>query len=197
MDFIPKSSKREYKLYLQYPKLLFLKTTFWMLTLISLQIIIFLRVIFFISSHLLILGFILILISICLGFMIYLYALSTWIRYLLVIVFTRGMIIILMYIISLARNDFIKNKKVPFIVALIRAGLFPFMAKILDPLNFSYNMSNNLTDINIPLTKLTIFKRYRSTVLEITLILIIYLLIVLITAVKIASLNKGPLRTRK
>lgn len=157
------------------------------------QISFFSIVIFLITSHPLTLGFVLIILSVIFSILIFLRARSTWISFVLMIVFLRGSIVIFIYITSISSNEIIdfKFKYTPIIAALLliyalNYWFLPSPAiKSLNPLNNAINRNS----IEI------IYKTYNISLNFFTLFMIIYLLLIIIVAVKITIISKTPLRS--
>nr|AXS65658.1 NADH dehydrogenase subunit 6 [Cucujoidea sp. 24 KM-2017] len=110
-------------------------------------------------------------------------SMNFWFSYILLLILIGGMLIIFMYMTSIASNEKFKFTSTPILV-------FSLMLFITPNLNFSINSSltNNITIKNM----LNKFFNLPSSLI-ITL-LIIYLLITMIAVIKICKINKGPLR---
>lgn len=168
-----------------------------MIILIITQLILTTSFFFIMTNHPLTLRFILIVIRILYGVTLCLFNLSSWLSYILIIVFLRGIIVIIIYITSLSSNDPLKIrfKLIIFITPLTTAVTgYIFINKNQTYINIKNIRTLNNSLINHSLN--IVYKTYNIN-WKITLLLILYLLIVLIVAVKITSLNKGPLRTKK
>ena len=169
-----------------------------MITYIITQLIFFISILFISTNHPLFLRFLLILTRVFFSISIYIFRNTSWIPYILVIVFLSGIIIIIIYITSLSSNEplIISKKSLIFIVI---SNIIIFFISIFTK---SFNNSNLgtlnslINRTNLHSTEL-IYKTYSIINWKITSILIIYLFIVLIAAVKITSLNSGPLRAKK
>nr|YP_010946970.1 NADH dehydrogenase subunit 6 [Sigmella normalis]WGO57727.1 NADH dehydrogenase subunit 6 [Sigmella normalis] len=116
---------------------------------------------------------------------------SFWFSYILLIVFLGGMLILFIYVTSLASNEmfFMSTKMLltmmitTITLMILLKNIEPFMQNT-ESMNF-FPMNNN----NETLTKL-----YNQPTKTITVILASYLFLTLITVVKITNLHKGPLR---
>lgn len=154
-------------------------------------------IIFIVINHPLIIGFTLMLSRIIYGVMLYLLNSSSWFIYILVIIFVRGVIVIFIYISSLSSNEpitfsFTTLYKINFIFLII-SPLF-ILTKQLKTNYLTINLINQIffqSSINL------IYKTYNKILLEITILLTIYLLVVLIVAIKIVNNFKIPLRSKK
>nr|YP_010626126.1 NADH dehydrogenase subunit 6 [Inocellia tibetana]WBK02950.1 NADH dehydrogenase subunit 6 [Inocellia tibetana] len=142
-------------------------------------------------KHPLIMGFLLIiqtlLISLITGFINNLF----WFSYILFIIMIGGMMILFIYMTSLASNEKYQFSSSFFYMNYFLFILITFMLLIIDPFYFHNINLNNETSIIFNLNKL-----YNLNSKNITLISIIYLLFTLITVIKITNKNLGPLRQK-
>lgn len=167
-----------------------------MLILFSRQIIIIFLLTFLFINNPLIIGFILIVIRMIIRVNMFILSTTPWISYILVIIFLSGIIIIFIYIARLATNE-------PLKIKFTSISLFIMLRPLILVIYLSYkNNYKNIINLNIlrdskisPRFKL-IYKTYRHISNEITIIIIIYLLVVLIAAVKITLTNHLPLRRK-
>nr|ASY98519.1 NADH dehydrogenase subunit 6 [Anaxarcha sinensis] len=153
-----------------------------------------LSIIFLFLNHPLSMGLILFLqaISMCLisGFM----SLSFWFSYILLLIYLGGMLILFMYVTSLASNEmfFYSNK------ILLTMLFFPFIFIVMYyftlnfPMNLYENMENSLT-LNL-LPNNFLLKMYNQPINMILILIASYLFLTLIAVVKIINIYKGPLR---
>nr|YP_009106926.1 NADH dehydrogenase subunit 6 [Hamadryas epinome]AIT96660.1 NADH dehydrogenase subunit 6 [Hamadryas epinome] len=124
-----------------------------------------------------------------------------WFSYILFLVFLGGLLVLFIYVSSIASNELFKisffNKNI-FIYFFI-IFFFSLFMNNLNWMNFNFNEEmNNLfnmflffnSEININLTKL-----YNNQTYFLTIMMIIYLFITLIAVVKITNIIFGPLRT--
>jgi len=126
------------------------------------------------------LGLNILLISIITAFL-FAYTNSSWIAFLIFLIYIRGTLVIFSYFVAITPNS---NLSSPLHTPLIIITPFIIIFIIFN-INLSINKSINHTIINTFFTKLSI-----PTLIIIALILLITIIIV----VKIASINKGPLR---
>nr|WIM00484.1 NADH dehydrogenase subunit 6 [Elymnias malelas] len=123
---------------------------------------------------------------------------SYWFSYILFLVFLGGLLVLFMYISSIASNEMFKisfiNKFI-FIILMI----FILLMNNINWLNFSFNddMNNFFNSFNFinKENNITLFKLYNNQSYLLTIIMIIYLFISLIAVVKITNINFGPLRS--
>nr|YP_009128694.1 NADH dehydrogenase subunit 6 [Lyreidus brevifrons]AJR19299.1 NADH dehydrogenase subunit 6 [Lyreidus brevifrons] len=125
---------------------------------------------------------------------------SFWFSYILFLIFLGGMLVLFIYVASLASNE-------PFMFSLSNFVLFFIFSIFLsfcfviytDPLsapviNLISSSSVSLQHFSIPYTIMWI---YNNPSMLFTLFIILYLLLTLIVVVKITNLFKGPLRLMK
>nr|ASY98025.1 NADH dehydrogenase subunit 6 [Phyllothelys werneri] len=153
-----------------------------------------LSIIFLFMNHPLSMGLILFLqtISMCLisGFM----SLSFWFSYILLLIYLGGMLVLFMYITSLASNEMFLYSNMIFLTI----GLLPIVFSLLYYLKFNFsmnlyeNMENSLT-LNI-MPNNFLLKMYNQPINMITILIVTYLFLTLIAVVKIINIYKGPLR---
>nr|AMH85484.1 NADH dehydrogenase subunit 6 [Eudasyphora canadiana] len=124
---------------------------------------------------------------------------SFWYSYILFLVFLGGMLVLFIYVTSLASNEMfsfsIKLMVTSFIIMLLLTITLYFIDKniLLQYYNLEnqsiYNMNSFLNENSMSLNKL-----YNYPTNLLTILLMNYLLITLIAVVKITNLFKGPLR---
>nr|YP_010587793.1 NADH dehydrogenase subunit 6 [Dicrotendipes pelochloris]WAB46402.1 NADH dehydrogenase subunit 6 [Dicrotendipes pelochloris] len=128
-----------------------------------------------------------------------------WFSYSLFLIFLGGMLILFMYMTSIASNEMFKFsiniKLLLFMMTLILSFMLFFLIfdfkmfffnKIfnLDNMNF-FDMKNLFTENNLTLNKL-----YNFPMNIITILLVNYLFLTLIATVKITNIFEGPLRPK-
>nr|YP_009469754.1 NADH dehydrogenase subunit 6 [Sceptuchus simplex]AVE15709.1 NADH dehydrogenase subunit 6 [Sceptuchus simplex] len=153
-----------------------------------------LSIIFLFLNHPLSMGLILFLqaISMCLisGSM----SLSFWFSYVLLLIYLGGMLVLFMYVTSLASNEmfnysnkiFLTFFLLPFII------LFLYFMNIQSPMNLQENMESNI-NFNI-CSNSFLLKMYNQPMNNLTIMIATYLFLTLIAVVKMISIFKGPLR---
>nr|YP_009918116.1 NADH dehydrogenase subunit 6 [Torleya grandiforceps]QLP89018.1 NADH dehydrogenase subunit 6 [Torleya grandiforceps] len=123
---------------------------------------------------------------------------SFWMSYILFLVFLGGMLVLFIYMTSLASNEMfsISSPIITFApVALFWVGLISWGVSLFDCLNpahVSFKSFNQLHD-NFLLSNLTL-KLYNTFSSHLTFLLVIYLFLTLIIVVKLTSIDQGPLR---
>nr|YP_010626035.1 NADH dehydrogenase subunit 6 [Inocellia cheni]WBK02794.1 NADH dehydrogenase subunit 6 [Inocellia cheni] len=142
-------------------------------------------------KHPLIMGFLLIiqtlLISLITGFINNLF----WFSYILFIIMIGGMMILFIYMTSLASNEKYNFSSSFFFMNFMVLMMMILLLLIIDPFIFNLINMNNEKSIILNLNKL-----YNLNSKNITLMSIIYLLFTLITVIKITNKNLGPLRQK-
>ena len=147
-----------------------------------------------ITNHPLIIGLILILTSVIYGLISYFIVITPWVSYILIIVFVRGAIIIFIYMARLSSNENIKIRFLwlTLIIIVSETTLLLIIKTKPKQVRLGFRLNENLQPIE---SIITIYKTYNRMIIDLTVIMVSYLLIVLIVAIKIISFNKGPLRT--
>nr|AVN67990.1 NADH dehydrogenase subunit 6 [Macropanesthia sp. B115] len=146
-------------------------------------------------SHPLAMGLILLIQTIIISMITGLTAQSFWFSYILFLIFIGGMLVLFIYITSLASNEmFILSTKLLCLMMMIT----PLLTLLLKS-NFSIFMNQEsmmFFTIN-NLTTLPLLKLYNYPTGMLNIIMAMYLLITLIAVVKITNIFSGPLRQVK
>jgi len=121
-----------------------------------------------------------------------------WFSYILFLVFLGGILVLFIYVTSLASNEIFNfSIKLIFYVLFIIMVLFNF-SLFIDSIEFTfinnYEISNNLFNSKINENLISTNKLYNFPTNLVTLILINYLFFTLIVVVKITNFFYGPLR---
>nr|ASY97895.1 NADH dehydrogenase subunit 6 [Statilia maculata] len=153
-----------------------------------------LSIIFLFLNHPLSMGLILFLQAICMCLISGSMSVSFWFSYILLLIYLGGMLVLFMYVTSLASNEmFLYSNKI-FLTILFFPIIFIFMyyINLNFPLNLYENMENsfimNFTSNNF------LLKMYNQPINMITILIASYLFLTLIVVVKIINVHKGPLR---
>nr|YP_010953296.1 NADH dehydrogenase subunit 6 [Psilochorema bidens]WMQ76551.1 NADH dehydrogenase subunit 6 [Psilochorema bidens] len=135
------------------------------------------------------------LISLLLGLMMS----SYWFSYILFITFLGGLLVLYIYVSTLASNEKFNYKFIESMTIMIAMIIISMLISFLFYKNFlSFNLEtnefwqNNLTQNKE--IKIMISKCYNNLTMFITFMMMNYLLFTLIVIVKITSLSYGPLR---
>nr|YP_008757592.1 NADH dehydrogenase subunit 6 [Parajapyx emeryanus]AEV44857.1 NADH dehydrogenase subunit 6 [Parajapyx emeryanus] len=121
-----------------------------------------------------------------------------WFSYILFLIFMGGMLVLFIYVASLSPNEpFTITPNVPvMITALITSMMILIMTQKFSGTEINMQMMEAITqsEANNMISSMT--KIYSSSITEITLLLINYLLLSLIAVVKITNLFFGPIRMK-
>nr|YP_009412987.1 NADH dehydrogenase subunit 6 [Vaejovis smithi]APW29079.1 NADH dehydrogenase subunit 6 [Vaejovis smithi] len=131
---------------------------------------------FLISIHPLIMGIFLMFTTSLIAFCSYFVFGFSWYSYIMILVFLGGMLILFIYVASLASNEFVKMKSFYWMM-----GLILFIIPIGDWIFIKSSYSVTKIYENFPMSLITLF-------------LASYLLITFIGVVKLVSMEEGPLR---
>nr|AVN67494.1 NADH dehydrogenase subunit 6 [Panchlora nivea] len=117
---------------------------------------------------------------------------SFWFSYVLFLIFLGGMLVLFIYVTSLASNEMFSMSTKLIITILLMTPLLMWMMKsmytnIQNQESMNFYIMNNST--NFPLIKL-----YNFPTNIITIMLALYLFLTLIVVVKITNIFEGPLR---
>nr|ASA39565.1 NADH dehydrogenase subunit 6 [Typhlatya galapagensis] len=122
---------------------------------------------------------------------------TTWFSYILFLIFLGAMLVLFIYVASLAPNEPFSISKtllsVMFIGALISV-LFIFMDPTINPTHTLIEASSLAPTQNIKMTSNILSAMYNNMTMKMTLFLILYLLLTLVIVVKIMTTHFGPLR---
>nr|YP_010895038.1 NADH dehydrogenase subunit 6 [Ceriana vespiformis]WJW73551.1 NADH dehydrogenase subunit 6 [Ceriana vespiformis] len=125
---------------------------------------------------------------------------SFWFSYILFLIMVGGMLVLFIYVTSLASNEMfslsMKTIILSFMFLLLMFIIILFMDKMMMMFNSMNNEMNSISMINsyIKENSLNLNKLYNYPTNMITILMINYLLITLIATVKITKLFFGPLR---
>nr|YP_009667325.1 NADH dehydrogenase subunit 6 [Oxya japonica]ASC44539.1 NADH dehydrogenase subunit 6 [Oxya japonica] len=127
---------------------------------------------------------------------------SFWLSYILFLTFLGGMLVLFIYITSIASNEMFQLKSITiistsimWIITMITFIVFDKMA-FLDWFKNSEMMNVNMS-INFQEMTLSLLKLYNNPTFIITMMMMIYLFLALIAVVKITNINQGPIRKIK
>nr|WJW73564.1 NADH dehydrogenase subunit 6 [Chamaesphegina sp.] len=126
---------------------------------------------------------------------------SFWFSYILFLIFIGGMLVLFIYVTSLASNEMFSLSMKMILTMIIYLFLSMIIIFFMDKMIFMFNsMNNEMISINnlnsyISENSLNLNKLYNYPNNMINILLINYLLLTLIATVKITKLFYGPLRT--
>nr|UQS75826.1 NADH dehydrogenase subunit 6 [Villa sp.] len=124
---------------------------------------------------------------------------SFWFSYILFLIFLGGMLVLFIYVTSLASNEMFSISSIMMITFTMSISLLTLMIFFIDKPMMIMMINNEMNPIDLiksfmPENNLTLNKLYNSPTNIITMMLIIYLFITLIAVVKITNVFYGPLR---
>nr|AJG02540.1 NADH dehydrogenase subunit 6 [Pararge aegeria] len=127
---------------------------------------------------------------------------SYWFSYILFLVFLGGLLVLFIYISSIASNEIFKisfTNKFVILTSFLILNMMIFLKNNLNWLNFSLNEDMN-SFLNMFLfyyneNNIDLFKLYNEQTYLLMFMMIIYLFITLIAVVKITNIFFGPLRS--
>lgn len=112
-----------------------------------------------------------------------------WFSYTLILVFLGGILILFTYISNIASNEIFKpNLKMLFPLVIAPLASFIFITP-----NQNISWESKMTSTG-QYTNLTIFKPFSEAIIPVTLLMASYIILTLLTVVKIRKMNQGPLR---
>nr|AVJ52565.1 NADH dehydrogenase subunit 6 [Calliphara nobilis] len=158
-----------------------------MMTLYSMMIT--LSMMFMWLKHPMSMGFILILqtmiISIISGMMLS----NFFFSYIIMIIMSSGALVLFIYMASIASNEKFKTSTNMIIMSVSLMIMSMMITKNIDMMEFPQNN-------NQPMPILSLMKLFNSTSMYITMVMIMYLLLTMITVSFIANTQEGPLRMK-
>nr|YP_009400036.1 NADH dehydrogenase subunit 6 [Segonzacia mesatlantica]ARW69934.1 NADH dehydrogenase subunit 6 [Segonzacia mesatlantica] len=165
------------------------------MTLLTIPITLLLSFLFTRLSHPLSMGLTLLLQTVVISLSAGISTYSFWFSYILFMIFLGGMLVLFIYVASLASNEVFSFSLMTFTSYTSIFILLTLMCLFMDPIlisNFSTLPSSSPS--TQPLTPMIISWIYSNTSMTFTLFIVLYLLLTLIVVVKITNLFKGPLR---
>uniref|UniRef100_A0AAU6QFB4 NADH-ubiquinone oxidoreductase chain 6 n=1 Tax=Gatzara jubilaea TaxID=3114391 RepID=A0AAU6QFB4_9NEOP len=150
-------------------------------------------------KHPLAMGLTLLLQTIVISLTCGLYTYSYWFAYILFLIMLGGMLVLFIYVTSLASNELFSFSIMNLILSTSFLTVIMMMIMFMDNSILLLNNiemmkfnSNNLFMEN----ELSLNKLYNNPTMNITLMMMNYLLLTLIVVVKIVNINYGPLRQK-
>nr|YP_010238438.1 NADH dehydrogenase subunit 6 [Arcynopteryx dichroa]QTE20448.1 NADH dehydrogenase subunit 6 [Arcynopteryx dichroa] len=172
---------------------------FHLITLISS---ILLSLIFTQMNHPLAMGLMLLVQTLCICLMTGFMTQSFWFSYILFLVFLGGLLVLFIYVTSLASNEMFSLSSSTLILTILPFFIGLSLILLIDPLPLITNCLNNdmmeISNINLfyEESSLSLIKLFNQPTGFITLMLVLYLFLTLIAVVKITSVFFGPLRQK-
>nr|YP_009727754.1 NADH dehydrogenase subunit 6 [Rhinoestrus usbekistanicus]QHX99787.1 NADH dehydrogenase subunit 6 [Rhinoestrus usbekistanicus] len=155
--------------------------------------------IFMTMNHPLAMGLTLLIQTTLISLMTGMFMKTYWFSYMLFLVFLGGMLVLFIYVTSLASNEMFSFSTKLMLFSLSILIPLMLMMLLMDKNNFHQIINNEMNSIYqmisyISENSLLLNKLYNYPTNMLTMNLMIYLLITLIAVVKITKLSKGPLR---
>nr|ASU45981.1 NADH dehydrogenase subunit 6 [Schistocerca melanocera] len=124
---------------------------------------------------------------------------SYWLSYILFLTFLGGMLVLFIYITSIASNEMFQPKSITMIITLTMWVLIMLMLITLDMMMFMDFFKNTETmnidnSMNYQEMTMSLEKLYNKPTFIITMMMMIYLFLALLAVVKITNINQGPIR---
>nr|YP_009340966.1 NADH dehydrogenase subunit 6 [Epopella plicata]AIT51833.1 NADH dehydrogenase subunit 6 [Epopella plicata] len=148
-----------------------------------------LNLIFMFMFHPLAMIFILIFQTMLISMFMYTITQFPWFSYTLILVFLGGMLILFTYMSNIASNEMFK----PNLKMLFPLVIAPLTGFILAGPKQSLVAEASITSKD-QFSNLTIFKPFSLSIMPITMLMASYIILTLLTVVKISKMNQGPLR---
>nr|QXT45691.1 NADH dehydrogenase subunit 6 [Cinygmina sp. 1 YW01BF06] len=151
-------------------------------------------------SHPLAMGLVLLCQTLLIALLTGLLAPSFWFSYILFLVFLGGMLVLFIYVTSLASNEMFSISSQSMLMILIIGGFLGVFSLFNDPLLWiSPELSEQiLQPQSLAISDLSnlLLKLYSSPSYYLTLLLVTYLFLTLIAVVTITQIYEGPLRSK-
>nr|NP_976149.1 NADH dehydrogenase subunit 6 [Tricholepidion gertschi]AAO40213.1 NADH dehydrogenase subunit 6 [Tricholepidion gertschi] len=125
---------------------------------------------------------------------------SFWFSYILFLVFLGGMLVVFIYVSTLASNETFKTSPKMLITTAILLIITTMVTMISDNslLSWTTSLQESMTmNTDTKILPLSTMKLYMTSVSPITLMMISYMFLTLIAVTKITNIFKGPLRSMK
>nr|YP_010578904.1 NADH dehydrogenase subunit 6 [Eotmethis rufemarginis]UZP47304.1 NADH dehydrogenase subunit 6 [Eotmethis rufemarginis] len=124
---------------------------------------------------------------------------SFWLAYILFLTFLGGMLVLFIYITSIASNEMFQLKSISVILTGIMWLILTISLILLDKslyIDLLKNSDTSLTTNNMNFQEMTMSlnKIYNNPTFLITMMMMIYLFLTLLAVVKITNINQGPIR---
>nr|YP_010944284.1 NADH dehydrogenase subunit 6 [Perforatus perforatus]WLW42150.1 NADH dehydrogenase subunit 6 [Perforatus perforatus] len=147
------------------------------------------NLIFLFMFHPLAMIFVLILQTMLISIMMYSITQFPWFSYTLILVFLGGMLILFTYMSNIASNEMFKPNLKMLFPLIIAPAITIFITRPKQNLS-----SESKTLSSEQFSNLTIFKPFSLSIMPMTLLMASYIILTLLTVVKISKMNQGPLR---
>nr|WNH42624.1 NADH dehydrogenase subunit 6 [Neoperla pilulifera] len=126
---------------------------------------------------------------------------SFWFSYILFLVFLGGLLVLFIYVTTLASNEMFSLAPSAFSMLMLFSLMAGLIYIYLDPLTLPLNSkstdsSNSFLTLSSEESTMTLMKLYNNPTNLITLMLALYLFLTLIAVVQITKIFHGPLRQK-
>nr|YP_010415044.1 NADH dehydrogenase subunit 6 [Agrilus ornatus]URW97765.1 NADH dehydrogenase subunit 6 [Agrilus ornatus] len=154
---------------------------------------------FFFTKHPLSMGFNLLLQTVIMALMAGLLNINFWYSFILFLIMVGGMLILFIYMTSVASNEKFKFSTEIFGVMLIILTMLMTINLIADPMSYIKETLTVMTDLEMSPNMWTLsLNKFLTYPLNMLLLLMMsYLFLTLVAVVKITEIKSGPLRTFK
>nr|YP_009740885.1 NADH dehydrogenase subunit 6 [Dericorys annulata]QID03899.1 NADH dehydrogenase subunit 6 [Dericorys annulata] len=124
---------------------------------------------------------------------------SFWLSYILFLTFLGGMLVLFVYITSIASNELFQPKSITMLMTIFMWSIIMILLITSDKTMFMDFLKNTETvnmDITINFQEMTMSleKLYNNPTYIVTMMMMIYLFLALLAVVKITNINQGPIR---
>lgn len=122
---------------------------------------------------------------------------SFWFSYILFLIFLGGILVLFIYITSLASNEIFKPSiilTINFLIAIFIGILLNLLDPILIPQSLLIKIPTYLKEVRYSADLSLVSTIYNPTTINLTIFIVFYLLLTLIVVVKITDTFFGPLR---
>uniref|UniRef100_UPI0031F3730D NADH dehydrogenase subunit 6 n=1 Tax=Dericorys tibialis TaxID=3139890 RepID=UPI0031F3730D len=124
---------------------------------------------------------------------------SFWLSYILFLTFLGGMLVLFIYITSIASNELFQPKSITMMLTLFLWSMITILLIITDKTMFMDFFKNTETNnmnplINFQEMTTSLEKLYNHPTFIVTMMMMIYLFFALLAVVKITNINQGPIR---
>nr|YP_009537178.1 NADH dehydrogenase subunit 6 [Semibalanus balanoides]AYJ83657.1 NADH dehydrogenase subunit 6 [Semibalanus balanoides] len=144
---------------------------------------------FLFMFHPLAMIFVLILQTVLISLFMYSVTQFPWFSYTLILVFLGGMLILFTYMSNIASNEMFK----PNLKMLLPLMMAPLVTLFVSSPNQNLTSETKIMSSE-QFSNLTIFKPFSMSVMPVTLLMASYIILTLLTVVKISKMSQGPLR---
>nr|BAD32652.1 NADH dehydrogenase subunit 6 [Orthetrum melania] len=128
-----------------------------------------------------------IMMAILMGLMSY----SSWFSYILFLVFLGGMLVLFIYMTSIASNEMFKKTSYFMVMSAMLFIMMLLFIMLMDPFMYTMSTTSMLTN-NMDSSNMIMSPLYNNPISVITVFMVLYLFLTLIVIVSLTKFNKGP-----